>query len=645
MKFSFRITTLLLLGTLLSAGWAEGDKSGAAPLIPMKDFFKNPAQAGYQLSPNGEYLSFLQPWENRLNVFVQKIGDKEAIQITQSTERDIRSYFWANNERLVYLQDKGGDENFHLYGVDKDGQNLRDLTPFDSVTVQIIDDLEDIEAEMIIGLNKRDKRIFDAYRLNINTGDLNLVGENPGNISDWMTDNNGKIRVATTTDGVNTSLLYRASEDQPFATVLTTSFRETMAPLFFSFDNKYVFAASNLNGRDKTAIVKYDIANAKELDVLFEHKAVDVTDLMRSKKRKKLTGVAFTTDKRSYHFFDKERATLQKKLEQKLPGYEVVITDMDRQERKMMIRTYSDKSRGAYYYYNADTGELRKLVEVTPWIDENQMADQKPISYQSRDGLTIHGYLTLPKGVEAKNLPVVVNPHGGPWYRDAWGFNPEVQFLANRGYAVLQINFRGSTGYGREFWEASFKEWGKKMQDDITDGVKWLIKEGIADPERVGIYGGSYGGYATLAGLTFTPDLYACGVDYVGVSNIFTWINAFPDYWKPYLEMVYEMVGHPEKDKELLESASPIFHVDKIKAALLVAQGANDPRVKKEESDQMVDALRARGIDVPYIVKDNEGHGFHNEENRFEFYGAMERFLSRHLGGRQEMNLDEKAVQ
>ncbi|MCB0274615.1 MAG: S9 family peptidase, partial [Calditrichaeota bacterium] len=613
MKFSFRITTLLLLGTLLSAGWAEGDKSGAAPLIPMKDFFKNPAQAGYQLSPNGEYLSFLQPWENRLNVFVQKIGDKEAIQITQSTERDIRSYFWANNERLVYLQDKGGDENFHLYGVDKDGQNLRDLTPFDSVTVQIIDDLEDIEAEMIIGLNKRDKRIFDAYRLNINTGDLNLVGENPGNISDWMTDNNGKIRVATTTDGVNTSLLYRASEDQPFATVLTTSFRETMAPLFFSFDNKYVFAASNLNGRDKTAIVKYDIANAKELDVLFEHKAVDVTDLMRSKKRKKLTGVAFTTDKRSYHFFDKERATLQKKLEQKLPGYEVVITDMDRQERKMMIRTYSDKSRGAYYYYNADTGELRKLVEVTPWIDENQMADQKPISYQSRDGLTIHGYLTLPKGVEAKNLPVVVNPHGGPWYRDAWGFNPEVQFLANRGYAVLQINFRGSTGYGREFWEASFKEWGKKMQDDITDGVKWLIKEGIADPERVGIYGGSYGGYATLAGLTFTPDLYACGVDYVGVSNIFTWINAFPDYWKPYLEMVYEMVGHPEKDKELLESASPIFHVDKIKAALLVAQGANDPRVKKEESDQMVDALRARGIDVPYIVKDNEGHGFHNE--------------------------------
>ena len=260
----------------------------------------------------------------------------------------------------------------------------------------------------------------------------------------------------------------------------------------------------------------------------------------------------------------------------------------------------------------------------------------KPITYTARDGLTIHGYLTLPQGLKHKNLPVVVNPHGGPWYRDSWGFNPELQFLANRGYAVLQMNFRTSTGYGREFWEAGFKQWGLAIQDDISDGVQWLIEEGIADPERVGIYGGSYGGYCTLAGLAFTPDLYACGVDYVGISNIFTWLKGFPAYWKPLLDVMYEMIGDPEKDKDLLERGSPIFHVDKIKAPLFIAQGANDPRVPKAESDQMVEALKKRGIDVPYMVKENEGHGFQNEENRFDFYRAMEEFLGKYLGGRVE---------
>ena len=261
---------------------------------------------------------------------------------------------------------------------------------------------------------------------------------------------------------------------------------------------------------------------------------------------------------------------------------------------------------------------------------------------RSRDGLTIQGYLTLPKGVDPKNLPVVVNPHGGPWARDGWGFNPEVQFFANRGYAVLQMNFRGSTGYGREFWEKSFKQWGKTMQDDISDGVKWLIDEGIADPKRVGIYGGSYGGYATLAGLTFTPELYACGVDYVGVSNLFTFQNSIPPYWEPFKEMLYEMVGHPQKDSLLLRDASPVFHVDNIKAPLLIAQGKNDPRVNKDESDQMVEALKKKGIDVPYMVKDNEGHGFRNEENRFDFYGAMEQFFFKYLGGRAAELKEEK---
>ncbi len=613
---------------------ADSSKKGV-PLIPMKDFFRNPVKTAYKLSPDGEHLAYLQPWKTRLNVHVQKIGEKKVTRLTNAEKRDITKYLWANNKRIVYVQDTGGDENYRAYAVNIDGSNPKDLTPFEKVQTWLIDELKNDPGHMLISLNKRNKRIFDVYRININTGEMKMVAKNPGNIMGWSTDHAGKLRAATTTDGVNRSILYREKESDPFKKIITTNFKETLEPLFFTYDNKYIYVVSNI-GRDKEAIFKYDITNGKFMEKIYEHPEVDVTRLLKSDKKKKILGVAYTLEKRHYFFFDKEREKLQENLEKRLPGVEVVVDNASRDETKLLVRTYSDKTRGAYYFYNTSTNELKKLVEISPWLKEEYMADQEPIKYESRDRLTIHGYLTLPKGAAKKNLPVVVHPHGGPWHRDSWGYNPEVQFLANRGYAVLQVNFRGSTGYGRKFWEISFKKWGKEMQDDVTDGVKWIIKKGIADPKRIGIYGGSFGGYATLAGLAFTPGLYACGVDYVGVSSIFSWIKAFPPYWKPYLEMVYEMVGHPEKDKELLKAASPFFHVDKIKVPLFIAQGANDVRVPKAESDQMVKALKKRGIDVPYMVKDNEGHGFRNEENRFDFYRAMEKFLGKHLGGRVE---------
>jgi dipeptidyl aminopeptidase/acylaminoacyl peptidase len=610
-------------------------KGSMPPLIPVKDFFRNPVKVGYSLSPNGDYLAFMQPWEKRLNVFVEKIGSGQATRVTSAKERDIAGYAWKGNNRIVYIQDTGGDENFRLYAVGIDSSNPRDLTPFEKVRAQIIDNLEQNENEILVGLNKRNPQIFDVYRINVNTGTMEMIAENPGNYTGWGTDWDGKLRIAITTDGVNSSVLVRNTETEKFAPLVTTSFKETFAPLVFTSDNKQLYVSTNI-GRDKTAIVKYDVENKKELEKIYEHPDVDVTSLLSSRKRRVITGVSYTTDKSHYHFIDNQRAALQKDLERRLPGYEVRLAGCNREEDKCLVRSFTDRSRGAYYFYDLKSKDFRKLSDISPWLNEQDMASMKPIKYQSRDGLIINGYLTLPKGVAARNLPVVVNPHGGPWFRDQWGYNPEVQFLANRGYAVLQVNFRGSTGYGRKFWEASFKQWGKAMQDDITDGVQWLIKEGIADQKRIGIYGGSYGGYATLAGLTFTPDLYAVGVDYVGVSNLFTFIKTIPPYWKPYLEMIYEMVGHPEKDKELLTSASPVFHSSKIKVPLLIAQGANDPRVNKAESDQMVEALKARGIEVPYIVKSNEGHGFANEENRFEFYRAMEEFLGKHLGGRVE---------
>ena len=605
------------------------------PLIPMKDFFRNPQKIGFSLSPDGTHFAFLQSWEDRLNIFTQKIGEEKEIRITESSERDIAGYLWANDQRIVYAQDDAGDENFKLYAVDIDGSDRKILTPFEEVRVLLVDDLEDDPDEMLMTINYRDKRLFDVYRININNGEMEMVAKNPGNIVGWLTDHDGKLRIATTSDGVNKSILYREKESDPFEVMITTSFKETLAPLFFTFDNQYLYISSNLD-RDKQAIFKYDIVHHQFLEEIYSHPEVDVSTLLKSEKQKKITGVAYFTDKRKYHFFDQERKTLQEELEQRFPGYEVVIADRSKDENKLIIVTYSDKVLEAYYFYDLITGEFKKIVEISPWLDEEFMADMQPIQYTSRDGLIIHGYLTLPRELPSKDLPVVINPHGGPWARDYWGYNPEVQFLANRGYAVLQMNFRGSTGYGRKFWELGFKEWGRKMQDDITDGVNWLTEKGIADPDRIGIYGGSYGGYAALAGLAFTPDLYACGVDYVGVSNILSWFEAIPPYWEPLRDMFYEMVGDPEKEQELLKAASPLFHVDNIKVPLFIAQGANDPRVPKAESDQMVEALKVRGIEVPYMVKENEGHGFANEENRFDFYRAMEKFLGKYLGGRVE---------
>ncbi len=318
-------------------------------------------------------------------------------------------------------------------------------------------------------------------------------------------------------------------------------------------------------------------------------------------------------------------------LNNKVDGYEVRIVSSNKEEDKFIIRTFSDRNEGAYFAYDLTTGNLQKIHEIAPWLEEEYLAEMKPIEYMSSDSFTIHGYLTIPKGVKPKNIPVVVHPHGGPSARDFWGFSPTVQFLANNGYAVFQMNFRGSTGYGRKFKEAGYGQWGLKMQDDITDGVKWLIDEGIADPDKVAIFGASYGGYATLAGLAFTPDLYCCGVDYVGVSNLFTILENIPPYWEPLRKMMYEQLGDPVKDSLKLTQISPVFHADNIVAPLFIAQGANDPRVKKIESDQMVEAMKERGIEVEYMVKDNEGHGFRNEENRFDFYRGMIKFLDKHM--------------
>lgn len=618
---------LLMAGTYFTAC--------AQTQIPLENFFKNPEKIDYQVSPDGTYFSFMAPYENRLNLFVQKIGSDTTIRITSEKERDITASMWAGNNRILFIKDTGGDENYQLYGVNIDGSDLKSYTNFPNVRTTIIDPLRKIDSLVIIGMNKRNPQVFDPYRLNLNTGELTLLAENPGNIQGWMTDHDGKLRVANAiVDGVNNQILYRETEDQPFQPVLTTNFKETVSFAVFTPDNKMVYALTNI-GRDKTALVLMEPKTCEEKEVLYMNDKYDISDLNYSEKKNRLTVVACEGHKDMIrHYFDKDEEEIRKKLEAQLPGYNVGVTSMSKDENIRLIYAGNDRTYGTYYLYNVKENKLTKVADIAPWIKEEEMCAMNPITYTSRDGLTIEGYLTLPKGYtmeNAKNLPVVVNPHGGPWIRDSWGYNPEVQFLASRGYAVLQMNFRASTGYGRKFTELGYKQWGQTMQNDITDGVKWLIKEGIADPKRVAIYGASYGGYATLAGVTFTPDLYACAVDYVGVSNLLSFMNTIPPYWKPLLDMMHEMIGDPETDKEMMEKYSPVFHVDQIKAPLFIAQGANDPRVNKAESDQMVEALKKRGVEVEYMVKENEGHGFSNEENKFDFYRAMEKFLDKYL--------------
>jgi len=621
MKTTLFALILLLTGGFLSAQTpSPPPTSKIPPKIPVRDFFRNPVSRGYDLSPDGQTISFLQPWESRLNIFVRPVNGGEARRLTSEKDRDIQQYFWKGNDFLLYAMDDRGDENFHLKRVKvKDGE-VKDVTPFPKVRSELVDDLEDVsETDILFRMNKRDPKVFDVFRLNVPTGEMKLAAQNPG-----------KIRAAITTDGVNTSLLTRPDESAEFKTVLTTNFRQQCATQFYTFDNKAIYASSNID-RDKSAIVVIDPETAKETQLVYQNLEVDVDSLAFSKKRKVLTFAPFDTWKLERHFFDPETESIYKTLSDKLPGYEIDVAAHDKAEEKFIVVANNDRTPGSRYLFEKKSGQLTKLVDVAPWLKEQQLAPMKAIDFKTRDGLTIHGYLTLPLGRGPKNLPVVVNPHGGPWARDSWGYNPEVQFLANRGYAMLQVNFRGSTGYGRKFWESSFKQWGKTMQDDISDGVKWLIEQGIADPKRIAIYGGSYGGYATLAGVTFTPDLYAAAVDYVGVSNLFTFLNTIPPYWKPYLDMFHEMVGDPVKDKDLLTATSPALNAQKIKTPLLVAQGAQDPRVNKAESDQIVNGLKKRGIDVEYMVKENEGHGFHNEENKFDFYEAMEKFLDKHL--------------
>lgn len=606
-------------------------------LIPRNVLFGNPVKANPQVSPDGKNMAYLAPVNNVLNVWVGAIGSNDYRPVTQDTDRGVRFYFWAaDNTHILYIQDVGGNENWRLYATSLATGQTRDLTPFENVQVQIIKRDKHFPNELLIGLNRDNPQFHDAYHLNLSSGELTRVAKNPGNVQRWVADSHMKVRGAgvTTPDG-GSLLLVRDDEQSEWREVATWTPDDSLSSdlVGFTLDGQAFYLEDSRN-TNAARLVKLHLASG-EITVLAEDAQYDTGEVMLHPDTREVQAVAFNKDRVSWTVLDNAIKGDFERLRSTHHG-DFTILNRDDADQTWSVSFNVDNGPVAFYAYDRTSQQATFLFNNQPDLNGYTLALREPVSFTARDGLTVHGYLTLPVGEKRSNLPLVLNVHGGPWARDVWGYNPEAQWFANRGYACLQVNFRGSTGYGKDFLNAGDREWGRNMHNDLVDGVSWAIEQGIADPQKVAIYGGSYGGYAALVGATFTPDLFCCAVDIVGPSNLITLIKTIPPYWATFLSTFLIRVGNPDTEEAFLKARSPLFKVDQIKIPMLIAQGANDPRVKQAESEQIVEAMKSKGINYEYMLFPDEGHGFAKPENRIKFYAAAEKFLAKHLGGTYE---------
>ncbi len=608
------------------------------PLIRRDVLFGNPERTSPQLSPDGTRLAWIAPdKKNVLQVWVKTIGKDDDKVVTADKRRGIRQYFWAEDNRtLLYMQDIDGDENFHIHGVDLTTGNVRDYTPFQGVRAGLVDMDEKFPNEILVQLNARNRETFDVYRLNLETGALVLDVENPGDVARWLADDDFKIRLGevSTPDG-GTELRVRDDVKSPWRSWMKVGPEENLDALEFTKDGKSLFIQSSI-GSDTARVLVRNVTTGTE-KLIAHSLEVDSGAVMIHPRKKAIEAVSFEPGRRQWKVIDPSVQADFDALTQVHDG-DFSIISRDRADKTWLVAYTSDRGPVAFYSWDRAAKKSTFLFTAQPKLENLTLAEMKAVVIPARDGLKLNSYLTLPAGVPAKNLPMVLFVHGGPWARDNWGYNPYAQWFANRGYACLQVNYRGSTGYGKKFLNAGNKEWGLKMHDDLIDAVDWAIAQGYADPKKVAIFGGSYGGYSALAGVTFTPEKFACSVDIVGPSNIRTLLNTIPPYWKPMMAQFSVRVGDIKdpKDAELIKNASPLFKADKIKRPLLIGQGANDPRVKQAESEQIVDAIIKNGGNVTYVVYPDEGHGFARPENRIDFNARAEAFLATNLGGRTE---------
>lgn len=634
---SFSLTLLL----------AASSSFAQTPVLDRELFFGDPEISGAQLSPDGKFMAFVKPYKGTRNIWVKKTDEpfNAAKPVTDDQRRPVVNYFWSRDGKyILFSQDKGGDENFNVYAVNpaapvaagREVPAARNLTDLQGIRAFIYSTPKSDPDALFVGLNDRDNSWHDLYKIKISTGERTLIRRNDDHVSGWLFDQKDQLRLATrTADNGDSEVLVVGKND--LKKVYSCNVFETCAPVRFNKDNRRVYMMTNRGSDDLIRLVLFDletlVTESVEMDPL---KRVDFGGPIFSDVTDELIATSYEDERTRIYWRDKDYEADYKLLQSKLPNRDISFDSSTADEKLWKISASSDTEPGEAYLFDRTTKALTLQYRVFDKLPREHLATMKAITYPSSDGLQVPAFLTLPKGSTGKNLPMVVFPHGGPWARDSWGYNPYAQFLANRGYAVLQPNFRSSVGYGKKFLNAGNKQWGEKMQDDLTWGVKAMVAQGIADPKRVGIMGGSYGGYAVLAGLAFTPDVYAAGVSIVGPSNLITLLASIPPYWEAGRKIFNERMGDPStsEGRAQLERQSPLNSATKIKSPLLVIQGANDPRVKKAESDQIVIALRDRGFAVEYLVAPDEGHGFARPVNNMAMIATAEKFLARHLGGR-----------
>lgn len=634
---------VILFGTVIKT------KNNICPLIPREILLGNTdKKITPRISPDGLSIAYNAPVNNVMNLWLKTVGENDDKPITFDTKHGIRWYLWSwDSSSIFYIQDLNGNQNWRIYSIAINDGTIKEYTPFDNVQALPIKYIKEFPHRMLIKMNMRDVKMHDIYELNTQTGVLKLIEENPGNVQDWIADSNLDVRakVESLPDG-GFNLYVRDSKESDWRLLGNWTLEDAMPSvvirpsdiLNFSTDSKFLFIKDARNHNAKL-FVKIDVSTGEIIplvqDDTYDIEGIPLYDLDTYNP----IAISYLKDRMHWVFFDKKTQDTFDTI-RSLDSGDITIESRSLDDNRWIVGFNKDNDSLSYWLIDRASGNTTFLFDAQPSLKKYKLSSMEPISFSARDGLIVHGYLTYPccknACIDKKNLPLVVMVHGGPWFRDAWGFNAEVQWLANRGYAVLQVNFRGSTGYGKAFLNAGDKQWGRAMQDDITDAVHWAINQKIANPSKIAIYGGSYGGYAALAGATFTPDLYRCAVDIVGPSNLVTCLKSIPPYWSTQIHTWYNRVGNPNTEQEFLNSISPLFHVDAIKIPILVAHGANDPRVKQTESEQIVAAMKARGIDYEYLLFPDEGHGFMKPENKLKFYKTAEKFLAKYLGGRYE---------
>jgi len=632
MRSRFRVYIFLLFIAAFSAACRHKTAQ-----IPVTDFFKTPQKSVFRISPDGKYISYLKPYKDKKNLFIQSLADGKERMATSFSDASVRDYYWTFNDDIVFIQDLITDDQYKMFTLDVSTLKTRVILSENKVRIRMLS-RNRLEPDVVnIAMNKRDSSNFDVYRVNTKTGTLTPYLINPGNFTEWYPDPDGKIRLVKASDGVNETILYRQDDKAPFKPIIVNNFKDRVDPIAFAGEKDYFYALSNVN-RDKMALVEIDAATGKEEKVIYANNDADILQVEYSKNKHRIEFASWEGAYPQKHFLDTCMQHIYNIFLSKLKGNEIKIVDRDSAENKFIISSYTDRNPGEFYLFERNSGKLTKLGDVNASLKPDELCAMQPISYRASDGMLINGYLTLPNGDVKTNLPVVVMPHDwplGPNSRNSWGYNPEVQFLANRGYAVFQVNYRGSTGYGKIFRIAGFKQIGGKIQQDITDGVKWLIKNKTADPKKIAIFGGGVGGFSALYGASFNPGLYNCVIVQYGVINFFTYIKDAPPYLKPSLQMMYEMVGNPETDADQLRAISPVFNTDKINVPVLIFQGAKDARANISELNQFVIELHKRNVPVEYFLKDNERAFFRSEHNRMQMYTEIAKFLDYNMRVKQ----------